>query len=174
MRLKRGDTGIFEKIYRYYRKKLFTFLVTKAGGNKDIAEEVFSDTVHSALQSMTKIKSKDSIQGWLLQIASRRFNDYLRKMYKEKERHTDMEFDGEKSIADTLDDIVVKKEKLVFFKLALDNIKPDYQKLLHLKYIEKKSQKEIAAIFEKKVTAIEGLLFRAREALKKEYRALYS
>jgi RNA polymerase sigma-70 factor (ECF subfamily) len=59
-------------------------------------------------------------------------------------------------------------EKAIMLDLAMKNIKPKYRKILELKYIEKKSQKEIARLLNKSRSSIESLIYRAREKLKQE------
>ena len=56
--------------------------------------------------------------------------------------------------------------------IALENLKPEYSDILRLKYIEEKSQKELSDIYKKTESSIESLLFRAREALKKEMKKI--
>jgi RNA polymerase sigma-70 factor (ECF subfamily) len=63
-------------------------------------------------------------------------------------------------------------EKLLMIKAAMDKLKPAYKEILNLKYTEKKSQKEIADILKKSRSSVESLIFRAKEALKKELKAL--
>ena len=52
--------------------------------------------------------------------------------------------------------------------MALENLNDQYKKVIKLKYIEHKSQKEIAQIINKSVVAVESLLFKARKKLKTE------
>ncbi|OHD27591.1 MAG: hypothetical protein A2Y34_18190, partial [Spirochaetes bacterium GWC1_27_15] len=160
--LKTGDKKVFEKMYLYYKEKIYNFLLFKAMGNKEVANEVFSETFYSALTGIKNIKSPDNIGGWLCTIASRRFNDFLRKKYREKKYYdfTDRNnLDGVASIEE--DD----KSKSLLFEIAFEALKKEYKDLIRMKYLEDKSQKEISDIIGKNEGAIEGLLFRAREAL---------
>ena len=63
---------------------------------------------------------------------------------------------------------MIEKEKIAVLYIALDRIKPEYRDVLEMKYFNDRSEKEIAAAVGKSVGAIEGLLYRARQALKKE------
>ena len=163
------DPDTFEKVYKEYKTKLFNFLIIKTNGDNHIAEEILSDTIYSALISAPRLKEKDKIFPWLLSIAQRRFYDYLRKVYKDKnlnkkiiENHKINENKKEKS----------DNEKAIMLDLAMKNIKQKYRKLLELKYKENKSQKEIAKILNKSRSSVESLLYRAREELKKEVKKI--
>jgi len=171
-RINLRDPDAFEKLYNKYKVKIYNYLIIKVNGDKDVAEEILSDTIYSALVSAPNLKDQNKILGWLLQIANRRFLDYLRNKYRESEKNEDS-FDENSPGKNNVVEEIHEKEKVVLMNLALDKIKPKYSKLLRLKYYDDKSQKEIAKILKKSVSSVESLLFRAREALKKELKVLY-
>ena len=154
-----------EKVYKEYKTRLFNFLFIKANGNKHIAEEILSDTIYSALLSAPNVKNKDKIYHWLLNIAQKRFYDYLRKIYKDKDLNKKIQVDHKININNYE---IRDNEKVIMLDLAMKNINPKYRKVLELKYIEKRSQKEIARLLNKSRSSIENLTYRAREQLKKE------
>ena len=59
-------------------------------------------------------------------------------------------------------------EKILTMNMALNNIKSEYKDILNMKYLEKKPVKQIAKLLKKSESSIESILFRARQALKKE------
>ena len=81
-KLKSGDTRTFEKLYNLYRDKLYKFFVMKTRGDQDLACELLSETVYSAIQAVRTLSSCKNIQGFLFQIAVRRYNDHLRRIYR--------------------------------------------------------------------------------------------
>jgi RNA polymerase sigma-70 factor (ECF subfamily) len=164
--LKSRNTQVFEKVYRNMKDIVFNFLIIKTNGDYTSTEEIFSDTFHSALISAPGLKSSKNIQSWLLQIASRRFIDYIRKKYREK-KYKDMMQRSHSNPGDIHEELH-KKEKILLMNMALKNIKTDYSTVLREKYIEDKSIKEIASTLGKSDKAIESLLTRAKKALKTE------
>ena len=50
----------------------------------------------------------------------------------------------------------------------MEKLKPDYQQVLWLTYFEELSNKETADVMKKSVHGIETLVYRARNALKKQ------
>ena len=165
-RLKNGDPRLFEKIYKNYKDKVYSFLFIKANSNRDVADDILSDTFYSALLSISKLENKERIQSWLLTIANRRFSDYLRKLYQEEKCKNSINI--QEDCSDCVMEKLLENEKVLLFDLAMDRIKPDYKKILKMKYIEKKSQLKIAEVLDKKIVAVQGILYRARESLKNE------
>jgi len=164
------DPEAFEKMYNEYKLKLYNFIILKVNGDAVLAEEILSDTIYSALISAPGLKSKDKILSWLYQIANRRFCDYLRKKYKDKKIQESIEIieSEAEEIEENNDD-----EKIVMMKTAMENLKPIYKELITMKFIEDKSQNEIANHFKKSRISVESMIFRAKDALKKEIKRIY-
>ena len=166
-KIREKDPLHIEKVYKEYKFKIYNFLIIKANGNKHVAEEVLSDTFYSFLKYGHTITNKNKIQNWLIQVANRRFFDYLKVKYKEKDitDYTDNEIDPK--IKD-MTDILHEKEKALMTHITINNLKEEYRKVLLLKYQDDKSEKEIAKIMNKTTSSIQSLLFKAREKIKKE------
>ena len=165
-KIKIRDPETFKKLYEEYGKKVFNFLLIKTNGDEIMAEELASQTFFCVLESAPKLKKAQGLQAWIFRIASRRFYDSLRKKYREKEY---VEKNNEEAIShdNNMEDLMLK-EKVLMLNLALDKLDDDYKKVLQLKYNELKSQKEIAKILNRSISAVESLLFKARKKLKAE------
>jgi RNA polymerase sigma factor (sigma-70 family) len=165
---KNRDPQLLEKVFKEYNEQVFNYLVIKANGNTNLAEELFSDTFHSAIISAPKVSNMNKIYPWLLKIANRRFLDYLRLKYKKEKHETESEMDDANIVDENHSVNLLENEKVLMIRDALEKMRPEYKQLLTLKYIENKTQKEISDVLNKTESSIESLLFRAREALKKE------
>lgn len=170
-KIKNRDPSIFEKIFKEYGDKVYNFLIIKVNGNKNVAEDLLSETFISAIKSAPGLKNINKIQSWLLQIALKRFYDHLRKKFREQ-KHLEsnknmISWDSEEKIEND-----IENEKKLMLNIALDKIKPIYKDILVLMYIEERSRKEISQTFNKSLSSIENLLYRAREALKKELKKI--
>jgi RNA polymerase sigma-70 factor (ECF subfamily) len=171
-KIKARDPLIFEKIFKDYYKAVYNFIIIKSKGNKAMAEEIFSDTFFSALQSAPNLRNPDKILQWLLQIANRRFIDYLRRKYKMKKNEDKNGLTDDIPYKDNSFENIENNEKAILLNIALENIKPEYKKILKLKYNENKTQREISEILGKTISSVESILFRARESLKKELKKM--
>jgi len=163
--LREGDPKVFEKLYLHYEKPVYHFLLAKTGGDEEVVGEVFCETFLSALTSLATLKNSDNIQGWLLQIASRRLADHLRKAYRDRKRRRPL-LPTDAAEEDVVRDVLGEEKKAMFI-LALDRIKPEFQRVLRLKYEDGKSVNDIASMMNVETTTVEGLLYRARQALKR-------
>lgn len=168
--LQTRDPQKVEKMYNAYKNKVYSFLVIKTNGNKDIAEELFSQTFHSALSTISKLKDTKNIQAWLMQIANRRFYDYLRSKYRE-EKYINKQSNEEAYEKDHVEKMH-EKEQILLMNLAMKNIKPKYSSILKMKYVDELSQKEISKDLDVSIKAVESTLSRARETLKVELNKL--
>ena len=167
-KIQQRDPLVFNKIYKEFKDKVWTFLIIKTNGNEEITEEIFCDTFHSAIESAPNLKNTKNIQAWLLQIASRRLNDFFRKKYREKKYIEDIE-DKEISINDPIHEDIESKQEIMLINMAMNKLKDNHKEILKLKYIEKKSQKEISSMLNITSDAVNSLLSRARLSLKKEF-----
>jgi RNA polymerase sigma factor (sigma-70 family) len=129
--------------------------------------------MYSAFKSIRKLKNDKNIYQWFLRIAKNRYNDYLRKIYRDKriedklKVNIDEEYE-EKDYTNGID----KEEKMKLLNLALKNIKPEYSAIIKYKYFDGLSHKEIAKKINKSIDASESLLQRGINAIKKEFKNL--
>jgi RNA polymerase sigma-70 factor, ECF subfamily len=177
IKIKRRDPGIFARIYEENRKQIYNFLLLKTNGNKDLCDDILSETFYYAIKNAPKLNDANKISSWLWQIANRRYYDILRKKYRDIKyfKINDKEHDPDRIAAnsetDAKDDEITE-EQVLLTKIAMDIIKPQFKEVINLKYNDHMSQKEIAEKMDKSVSAVENLLFKARNALKKELKKL--
>lgn len=165
--LKHGEPEIFKRLYYHYKDKLYNFFMLKSNRNIDLAEELLSDTFSSALTAVGTLKNMRNINGWIFQIAQRRFYDYLRKKYRDEKHIVEAEHE-EIGTGDEIVEQIDRKTRALVMKTALDNLKPRYKEMITMKYLEEKSLKDIAAQLHITETAVKSVLKRARKALKNE------
>ena len=137
---------VAEKIYRDYVDLIFRFFYVRTE-NRDLALDLTSKTFEKVLKNVNKYDaSKGKISTWVFTIAKNTFIDYLRKngstdfvdlsnvekMLVVNERNKDIEDFVYKD---------VKKKKLL---KAISNLSSLEQQLIHLRYTEELSYKEIA------------------------------
>src|SRR3989338_4525664 len=72
-------TSAFEAAYRKLALPLMKFIVKRVGGNKEMAEEVFSRTVSAAWEGWNAFKHKSSYFTWVCRIALNKIADYYRE-----------------------------------------------------------------------------------------------
>lgn len=170
-RLKKRDKSALTKLYNIYSKNLYNYIKFKCSNDIHLSDEIFSETFYSAILYAPKLRNSKNIYSWLVTIAGRRFNDYLRKKYKENRYKVKDESEFDEKFYNVKDE--QEKNKIKYYhmiKLSMENIKDIYSEVLRMKYFEKKSQREIAQILNKSEACIEGRVFRAKKLIKKEFK----
>jgi RNA polymerase sigma-70 factor, ECF subfamily len=162
---KNEKTPDIEELYNSYKERIYAYLKVITKGNQEMVEDIFSETFLAAFKSVSKLKSNDYALPWLLRIAKNKFIDQLRKKYREKKYYDEIKY---KISSDNNENEFFENERSFLVNLAMDKIKNKYNDILRMKYIDGKSQEEIAAVLGKKSKAVESLLTRARVSFKKE------
>lgn len=152
------------------------FIVKRIGGNQVAAEEVFSQTVEAALKGWYTFEHKSSYFTWVCRIALNKMADYYRHQINEQ---SILIAPGFEILANIGSQTLSPEEKM-----ALDELKfcilecirllpPEKRRLLYLKYWRELSHKEIARIMGLTERAVEGQLYRAKQALRQVLQEKY-
>jgi RNA polymerase sigma-70 factor (ECF subfamily) len=162
-----GDENAFEQLVKKYEHAVFNIIYRYTGHYddvEDLAQEVFMKVWRHA----KSFKGKSKFSTWLYRIV---VNHCLN--YKSKHRHTLVSLDEMTEKEKIPESLVVEvdleqRQKAEIIRKAVEEL-PERQRIaLLLSKLEDKSYKEIAAIMKISVSAVESLIFRAKEALKKK------
>lgn len=166
-KLKQRDPDILKKLYEKYSASIYNYLYMRTNKNEDAAGDILCDTFYSALKTIDKIKNIKNIKSWLYRIESRRLYDYCIKNNKDEKYKEKLHF--ETSTTEDIHNDIHQNDVAILVNMLLDELKPDiYSRVLKLKYIEEKTQKEIAVILNKSEASVDSLLVRARRKIKRE------
>lgn len=157
------DSGLVE-IIRDYKDGLIFFL---NGYTHDIlaAEELCEDSFVKLAVNKPRFDWRSSFKTFLYTIA--RNIAFDRK--KTLKRHISIDDAGEIDSGErSLEEEYLREEQKIAVHRAMEKLKPDYRQVLWLTYFEELSNKETAAVMKKSVHGIETLVYRARNALKKQ------
>lgn len=159
----------FEIGYKIFGLPLMKFLVKKMGGDKEAAEEVFSQTIEAGLKGWYTFENKSSFFTWICRIGLNKIADYYRDQINQRSKII-VPFFGE--LANIKDSHLNPEEKTVLedirgkLRECLDMLPPDKRQLLQFRYWEEMTLKEIATFMGTTERAIEGRLYRARLELR--------
>jgi RNA polymerase sigma-70 factor (ECF subfamily) len=138
-------------VYRYVR-----FRLDDEPACEDITSEVFTRFLQALKRSERKI---EDLRGWLFGTASNLVHDYYRNRYR---RPVD-NLDDHESLAEihTTESVTDRKFILAELRLAIQQLTPDQQNVLALRFSQELSLEETAHLCGKTVNAIKVLQFRA-------------
>lgn len=163
-----------KKIYDDYHLMVFNLALNYLQNTQD-AEEITQDVFVKVYKSYGHFKHQSSIKTWIYRIALNQCNDLLKFRQRQK-RFSILEriFDDNGAIKHDRPDwnhpgIQIENSEQFHILILTINKLPEIQKSAFiLSHIEGLGNKEIAEILEKSVGAVESILQRAKEHLRKE------
>ncbi len=179
LKFKEGDISCFEELMNRYTTPLLNFIYRFIGSRSE-AEDLTQEVFLRVYQEKDRYEPKSKFSTWLYKIVSDICIDYQRKrkiktvpfdaqiptsIFAEKKQSACEIQDLSQLTPDVL---IMKKQISETIRTALLSL-PEKQRLaLELRVYENKSYKEISEILNCSVSAVESLLFRARQLLKKK------
>ena len=160
-----GDIAAFEDLYRRYYGRLFRFCLRRTGDHHE-AEELTQEAFARAYRAMPALRGERRFYPWLSVIASRLCIDSHRRLGR-----TEPAADVDPGIVIDIG-LGERLEALVDHGLlseAMGRVAPRHREVLELREREGWSYQRIAEHYDISMGAVEGLLFRARQALRREF-----
>jgi RNA polymerase sigma factor (sigma-70 family) len=165
-RFQAGDDDAFGELYRRYHHRLERFCLKRVG-DQHAAEEIAQEAFTRALVALPAFGGERHFYAWVSVIASRLCVDHHRRQAR---RTVVTALDpaaipgGEDEVVEAVDDAIVVE--------AMSRLGPRHQDVLHLREVEGWSYRHIADHYGVPVGTVETLLFRARRALRREFRVI--
>jgi len=172
-KLSSGDSAAMEEFYNIYRSRLYTLVLEQVDRDHAVAEDLVQETFLAALGSLDKFRGDSQLYTWLRSIALHKINDFYRRKSREpKPQESPPDFDAMKQLEQTGGDepapltVMESEEIRQSVHQALVDLPQDYQEVLVLKYLEEMPVLEISQVMGRSPKSIEGLLARARKAMR--------
>lgn len=166
-RFQEGDVGAFDELYRRYNERLVRFCRRRVGST-DEAEEIAQETFTRAYRHLATFSGERRFYPWLTVIAGRLCIDHHRRAERTRPK---AEVDPG-SVDGGQEAAVVRAADFDLLTQALDRISDRHREVLSLREGEGWSNRQIAERYGVSVGNVEALVFRARQALKREYLAI--
>jgi RNA polymerase sigma-70 factor (family 1) len=172
LQLKNGDETAFRKIIKIHQDYVYR-LAFRYLANRQDAEEITQDVFIRLYQSRASYAPKAKLSTYLYRIAINlslnRIRDRKRKRWLSleslKKRGQEVLFSKDDQNPDRIMDI---KERQQIIQAAIEGLPENQRTALILKRFEELSYSEISDVMRISVSAIEALLHRAKQNLKKK------
>lgn len=163
MNAQQGDTKAFEQIFSLYSKRAIqtAFLITR---NQHTSEDIVQETFVKCYQKLNTLKNPDMFKSWFFKMLIRNCWRYTKKG---KEQIL-VENIPEKSVSESIDDIVEKEENTQEMYHLISKLSQQHRTAIVLYYYNDMSIKEIAKIMGCFEGTVKSRLHNARNKLKKE------
>lgn len=170
--LKNGNHFIYNHVYDLYASMVYN-VCFRMTHNKEEAEDLTQDVFIKVFNSINKFREDSKLSTWIYRIA---INICINKLRREKiinflSLDYREEKKGRKEIADNSPspaNILEKSEIQQIIQEAINCLPPKQKTAIILSRYEELSYKEISKIMELSLSAVESLIFRAKENLSKE------
>ena len=152
----KGEKTAVNEIVSRFREELILFVNCYVHDFYQ-AEDIVSDTFVKIIVKKPKIKNEEYFKTYVYRIAKNLSLDYLKRRKKEivfKEDYTE-----------SFEDIVIDESKLEL-KKAIDKLSREYRLIVHLRYFDGFSVKEISEIVKKNKKYVYNVLERAKVKLR--------
>jgi len=171
-RLNSGDPGAVDEFYDAYRNRVYISVLKKVDGDEAVAEDIVQETFLAALNSLDRFRGDSRLYTWLRSIENHKVSDFYRHRAQEArsgELFLNTDFITIEQFGDIellTPSIMETEEARHTIQQALVTLPADYRQVLVLKYIEELPVLQISRVMGKSVKSVEGLLSRARKALR--------
>lgn len=171
-RLRRGDPAAMEELYHLYRDRLLSLILEQVGRDHNVAEDLLQEIFLAALSSIGKFRGDSQFYTWLCSIAFHKITDFYRVQARELKPEKSSSSNQAKDIQDAEDkqptttSLMESEETRQLVQRALVDLPPAYREVLLLKYVEDRPVTEISQLMGRSPKSVEGLLSRARKALR--------
>jgi RNA polymerase sigma-70 factor (ECF subfamily) len=171
-KLRSGDSAAMEEFYNLYRNRLYSLILQQVGRDEAVAEDLVQEVFLAALGSLDKFRGDSQLYTWLRSIALHKINDFYRRQTREPKPEKSLpDFnaleleqigDDGQAILNTMESEEIRQ----LVHQALAGLPQDYQEVLVLKYLKDMPVLAISQVMGRSPKSVEGLLSRARKAMR--------
>ncbi|CAM1368386.1 RNA polymerase subunit sigma-70 [Tenacibaculum litopenaei] len=164
---KAGNQMSFNFLLDQFWPLVYYFQLEKTANDND-AEDIAIQTFSKAFDKIESYDDQYAFTTWLLTISKNVFIDFLRKKQSSIQINNSIEREEAYGIIDdspSPEDTIIREQNLAKLLRDIKQLKPHYQKVIHLRYFEELSYKEIAIRMDEPINNIKVKLLRAKKLL---------
>lgn len=165
---KQGSQVSFSYLLGAFWSDVYSFQLNRTK-NEFEAEEISIQSFSKAFDKIDTYDENYSFKSWLLTISKNTHIDRIRKQKNTLKSATEAQ---ENKMVDTVldnaptpEDQLITKQNLAELLQHIKQLKPDYQKIIHLRFFQEMSYKEMTAELNEPMNNIKVKLLRAKKLL---------
>jgi len=168
---KNGDQKAYAELMDRYRDSIY-YMLLKMVNDKNDAEDLTIEAFGKAFKNIDQYTPNYAFSTWLFKIATNNCIDFIRrkkeinisldKKTAEEPEKTDMYIS---SGTPNPEESMINMQKIKMMRSVIHKLKPNYQKLIELRYFKEYSYDEMAEMLDLPLGTIKAQLYRARELL---------
>ena len=173
-RLAAGDEAAFDKFFEEYFPRLYRFVLSRAGSDCTIADDVVQEALMIAVSQIDRYRGEAQLFSWLCTITRRILSrrEQIERRHRDRVMLADDNSDVQAALESLTSDEPIPEQQLEarelkqLVHLALDALPERYASALTMKYLEDRKVDDISQQLELSPKAAESLLTRARNAFR--------
>ena len=150
-----------------YQNLIFSICV-KMTNDYFIAEDLTQETFLSAFQNLGSFDGNNE-KAWLCRIATNKCIDYQKQAARRMIPSEDTELEQHPAREGTPEKDYIEQEVYTELKERCSRLKPPYDRIAAMYFVEEKKADEIAEITQKNLKTVQTQIYRARAMLRKIY-----
>ncbi len=160
---KKGKPRAQNILLNTYWDNVYYYVFSKIKNEND-AEDITIQTFTKAFSKLKLYNPDFDFKTWLISISHNTMIDFLRK--NKISLSSDMGFALEIPIEEpSPEEELINKQKINEIKSYLDRLKPNYRKVIELRYLEEKTYKEISNELNLSISNVKILVLRGKKLL---------
>ena len=164
-----ADDAAFERWYRATLPRVYSYLMSRVGGDIELAEDLTQQTFIAAIDRRARFDGRSDSVTWLCAIARHKLADHFRSMERHNQRRIRMEIrqlEVESAIRQPVPSDVAERELIA---RSLADLPPGQRAVLIFVALDGLSVAEAGRLLGRSPGATQSLLHRARAAFRLAY-----
>ncbi len=161
------DPAAVSALYRRYLDRVYRYLVARVGSQAE-AEDLTSQVFLAVIEGLPRYKERGLFTAWLFSIARRKASDYYRhrRLQTALDDSLHTSFPTDEPLAQ-----VLQVEELDCLKKVIAGLHEEERELLRLRFAACLNFCEIAAVFNRRESAVKMSLYRLLERIQQQMEA---
>jgi RNA polymerase sigma-70 factor (ECF subfamily) len=154
----RGDRSAIGRLYQEYVQRIFRYILFRVPTYVD-AEDLTAEVFVNMVKGLPSYQVTGApFEAWLYRIAGAQVANYYRQTSHRQQTELS------ETMPDTIlspEEVVLEKQMFSHLRNALGKLPEEYQTILILRFVERKSHEEVAAQLDKTVSAVKNAQYHA-------------
>jgi len=167
---RKGDEKAFADLMNRYKDSIY-YMLLKMVNNPSDADDLTIEAFGKAFKNIQLYTPNYAFSTWLFRIATNNCIDFIRRKksaptaFDQQQNEQDSPASNLQSNIPDPEEELIKQQKITHLKYVVSQLKPQYRKLIELRFFKEYSYEEIASELDIPLGTVKAQIFRAKELL---------
>ncbi|MDX2415028.1 MAG: sigma-70 family RNA polymerase sigma factor [Bacteroidales bacterium] len=165
-----GNEKAFADLMNRYKDSIY-YMLLKMVNNPSDADDLTIEAFGKAFKNIHLYTPNYAFSTWLFRIATNNCIDFIRRKkstpttFDQHQNEHDSPASNLQSNTPDPEEVLIKQQKITHLKYVVSQLKPQYRKLIELRFFKEYSYEEIASELNIPLGTVKAQIFRAKELL---------